>query len=133
MVSDRGLEKIIENIGFLDNKRLAERYSESTALFFPSLTESYGNPLLEAASFGLPALVADLPYAHDVMGDAAIYFNPTDVGSAINAIERLANPEVRRELSAKSLKRFKESPTWDEIARRYVDVLKASIGDTSSA
>jgi len=46
-----------------------QMYKASRALLFPSVIETLGLPMLEAAAFGLPVLVCDLPYAHDVIGN----------------------------------------------------------------
>lgn len=42
-------------------------YMAADALVFPSYIETYGLPLLEAASLGIPILAADLPYAREVL------------------------------------------------------------------
>ena len=55
-------------------------------MIFPSLCETLGLPLQEAMSAGLPVLAADLPYAREVCGDYASYFNPRDVDSIEKAI-----------------------------------------------
>jgi len=39
---------------------------------------------------GTPVVAADRPYAHDVCGDAAVYFDPLDPASLASAVARLA-------------------------------------------
>lgn len=77
--------------GLLDSKQMKKHYLTSDALFFPSLEESYGFPLVEAMSLGLYIISADLPYARWMCGDQAIYFNPTDPHSALEAIDECIN------------------------------------------
>jgi hypothetical protein len=60
-------------------------YETVDALLFLSLAESFGFPLLEAMWTGLPIICPDLPYAHVLCGDQAIYFNPHDVESLLAA------------------------------------------------
>jgi glycosyltransferase involved in cell wall biosynthesis len=43
-------------------------YESSDCLIFPSLLETWGLPITEAKTFGLPMLIADLPYAHETVG-----------------------------------------------------------------
>lgn len=38
-------------------------------MLFPSYIETFGLPLVEAASFGMPILAAEMDYAREVMGD----------------------------------------------------------------
>jgi glycosyltransferase involved in cell wall biosynthesis len=47
----------------------------SDMLVFPSLCESFGLPLVEAISVNKPIVAADLPYAHEVAKDCAVYFS----------------------------------------------------------
>lgn len=63
--------KLEENFifeGEMPFEHLMSYYKSMTALLFPSYIESFGLPLLEAANFGLPIIVSDLPYARDVVG-----------------------------------------------------------------
>jgi glycosyltransferase involved in cell wall biosynthesis len=61
------------------------------ALIFPSYIETLGLPLIEAASFGLPIIVADLPYSREVLdGYSGVkYLNYQDVGAWGDAIIEL--------------------------------------------
>ena len=67
----------IECIGYLNRDELFKHYA-SSVLLFPSYIETVGLPLLEAASLGMPIIVADCPYAHDVLEvyDNVSYFPP---------------------------------------------------------
>ena len=60
----------------LDAGALFEAYSLAAAVVLPSLAETVGLPLLEAASVGTPAIVADRPYAREVCADGAMFFDP---------------------------------------------------------
>lgn len=49
------------------HSELLSMYKASQCLLFPSVIETLGLPLLEAAAFGLPIIVVDLDYAHEVL------------------------------------------------------------------
>lgn len=55
--------------GVIPHSVLLSKYKAMKALVFPSCIESFGLPLLEAAASGIPIIVSDLPYAHDVVGE----------------------------------------------------------------
>lgn len=55
--------------GIIKHNNLLNYYKSATALVFPSSIETVGLPMLEAATFGLPVLTADVDYAHEVMKD----------------------------------------------------------------
>ena len=54
-------------MGHLTYETTLSLYKSATALLFPSTIETLGLPLIEAASFGLPVLAADVEYAHEVL------------------------------------------------------------------
>ncbi|MDR0865179.1 MAG: glycosyltransferase [Candidatus Symbiothrix sp.] len=57
----------INSLGFISQSEMSEMYASVDALLFPSYLETVGLPVLEAASFGLPILVADASYAREVL------------------------------------------------------------------
>jgi glycosyltransferase involved in cell wall biosynthesis len=79
----------IDTKGRLTLQKSNELYYQVDALIFPSLTESYGLPLIEAMVAGLPIVCSDLPYARCLCGNQAIYFHPTNPQSLMDAIEHL--------------------------------------------
>lgn len=54
-------------LGKISHSEVLALLREVNALVFPSYLETFGLPLLEAAMLGIPVIVADLPYAHDVI------------------------------------------------------------------
>jgi hypothetical protein len=77
------------NIIFLNeisHQEVLKYLNNSFALFFPSLRESYGIPLIEAMLLNKIIVCADLPYARWMCEENAIYFNPKSPSSAIIAI-----------------------------------------------
>jgi glycosyltransferase involved in cell wall biosynthesis len=47
---------------------MIELYAQSNCLLFPSRIETWGLPMSEAKSYGMPIIAADLPYAHEAIG-----------------------------------------------------------------
>ena len=58
----------IKMMGQISYSEVLDFYNHANALLFPSFLETFGLPLLEAASFGMPIIAADLPYSHEVLG-----------------------------------------------------------------
>jgi len=124
----QGLERMIINIGEIPQNELIKWYKISDALFYPSSLETFGNPLIEAMSFGLPIFVVDLPYAKAVCGDAALYFSNDsveDTAEKILAIKK--SEELRKELSSKSLQKFSQLPTWEQTVNRYLSIITSMV------
>jgi glycosyltransferase involved in cell wall biosynthesis len=77
---------LISNIGIVDKSLLNEIYKNTDFVIFPSLFESFGLGLIEAAQFKLPILAADCDYVKEVVVPS-LTFLPTDLLSIINALE----------------------------------------------
>jgi mannosylglucosylglycerate synthase len=76
---------------------IADLYALADALVFPSESEGFGIPLLEAALHRLPIVCSDIPTLRALAGDAATYVPANASGEAIaHAVERsLDRPEPR--------------------------------------
>lgn len=61
----------INYLGKISFNEVLGMYKEADALLFPSYIETLGLPLIEAASFGLPIIVADLPYSRELLRNYA--------------------------------------------------------------
>ena len=116
--------KVIVNIGELNQEELIQYYNNSTALFFPSSEETFGNGLIEGMFFRLPILVPDLSYARIICDNAGIYFKPDDLDSVFQLIKIIAtDKEFVNEQSLLSEQRFANFILTDE----WVDTLIAKI------
>lgn len=59
--------KNIESLGTIEYSQICQLYQSCDALVFPSYIETYGLPLIEAATYGMPIIAPDLPYAKEVL------------------------------------------------------------------
>jgi len=67
----------IRFIGRLNREQMAEEYRACDVVVFPSRLETWGLPITEAKSLNKPLLVADLPFAHETVGNySAVSFLP---------------------------------------------------------
>jgi glycosyltransferase involved in cell wall biosynthesis len=76
----------ILNVGIINKNELIKLYSQTEFLIFPSLTESFGLPLIESTMHGCKVISADLPYTYQVIKPTKT-FNPFDVKSITVAIK----------------------------------------------
>jgi len=117
-------EEGIEFLGHIDKSRLPEFYSRAEIFVFPSIRESFGHPIVEAMSCGVPILISNLSYAHEICGDAAVYFdpfNPKDIADKI--IKVLENDGLKADLRRKSIERAKRF-SWEKCFEETINVLK---------
>ena len=111
-------------VGRLNHTDCLLEYEKADALFFPSMLESYGLPLVEAMSIGLPVIAADLPYARLLCGDDGIYFDPESSENLIEACKELKSRllEGWRPDWSSSLRNIPK--TWKVVAERFLNELR---------
>lgn len=70
--------KCILTTGWISDEEMTDLFKNSACFVFPSLSEGFGIPLLEAFYYGVPILCSDNKIFPEIAKDAAIYFNPLD-------------------------------------------------------
>ncbi|MEO7998317.1 MAG: glycosyltransferase family 1 protein, partial [Gemmatimonadaceae bacterium] len=89
-------ERWLKYAGFVSDAELAQLYRRSTALVFPSLYEGFGLPVLEALQCGGRVVCANASSVPQVVGDAALMFEPHDVNGLVHQLTRILNDESLR-------------------------------------
>lgn len=92
---DAGVPNVVELPGLSDGQ-IATLLSGATALLFPSFAEGFGLPPAEAAALGTSVVVSDLPACREVLGDAAIYLDPSDGYRWTETVKGLAAGTIQR-------------------------------------
>ncbi|MEO6396943.1 MAG: glycosyltransferase family 1 protein, partial [Tepidiformaceae bacterium] len=88
--------------GHVPDADLPALYTGAIALLFPSETEGFGLPPLEAMACGTPAIVASTPAVVEASGGGAIVVSRRAPGEiAVRAAELASNPAVRAERAAR--------------------------------
>ena len=98
------VDDVVVNVERVSRTETKSLFKACDALFFPSLLETFGIPLVEAQDVGLPIYVADLDYAKTVCGDNAIFFNPSNV------------KDIFRKIQLAPISPIKQNTDWNSIA-----------------
>lgn len=115
-VKHRKLETRVHLEGYLPDEEVASLYRSAVALIFPSFSEGFGLPGLEAIACGAPVLASDIPVFHEVYDKAALYINPFDVNSCVKELKRLKNESTIRALQTASVEILKKY-SWNRMAK----------------
>jgi glycosyltransferase involved in cell wall biosynthesis len=111
--------------GFVAQEDLPALYRQAMMLVYPSLYEGFGLPPLEAMACGTPVITSDRTSLPEVVGEAALLVDPTDVEAIAAAMARLIdNVPLRQHLREAGIERASEL-TWRHTAQR----LLASLGN----
>ena len=104
----------VEARGHLPWPEVVDLMQRASALVFPSLYEGFGLPPLEAMACGCPVASSNSGALPEVVGDAALLFDPLDPHEIAAAIlDLLADPAPWRERGLARAQLF----SWDETAR----------------
>lgn len=91
-------------------------YAHSRFIVFPSLTEGFGLPIVEACGRGIPVLSSDHPVLREVGGEYCRYFSPQDSQSFIRVLEQADQEAVYGQMK-KALQEYR-AISWDQVAER---------------
>jgi glycosyltransferase involved in cell wall biosynthesis len=118
---DRGCAREIE---WRSYQGITELYSAADIFVFPSYTESFGHPLVEAMASGLPIVAADTPVNRELCSTAAIYFECFDARACADAIRRVArDPDLAARLRAAAILRSRDF-TWERHVKALISAFR---------
>jgi glycosyltransferase involved in cell wall biosynthesis len=110
---------------YVDEADLPALYSGADLFIMASLYEGFGLPPLEAMACGLPVVCSNASSLPEIVGEAALLFDPHSVEALADALERaLAEPDLRADLRNRGLLRARQF-TWDATARQTLAVYQS--------
>jgi glycosyltransferase involved in cell wall biosynthesis len=124
LLATRGLTDRVRFVGG-DDHDLARLYRAASALVYPSLFEGFGLPPLEAMAQGCPVVAARAGAMPEVLGDAAVFFDPTDVDDLSAALGQILTDHDRTEgLRSRGYSRA-ATFTWQRTVDTTLDAYRA--------
>ncbi|MFY9939057.1 MAG: glycosyltransferase family 1 protein [Silvibacterium sp.] len=110
----------------LSDDALAALYQIAEVFVFPSFSEGFGWPPLEAMACGCPTICSTAGSLREICGDASIFVNPADIADMANAIYRvLHEKDLRDELIAKGYAQAAKF-SWKSTANTFLELFQRS-------
>ena len=111
--------------GKVDHQLLSVLYPSSDIFLFPSVSETYGNVVVEAMASGLPCVVADGGGARDFItqGENGFKCIPNNAADYIRKIKMLLNSPALAQQFAKEGINFSSGFKWEHLAEIYFNDL----------
>lgn len=124
-----GLHDDVIVLGYLPYDDLPRLYNLARVMVFPSLFEGFGFPLVEAMACGCPVACSNVTSIPEVVGDAAVTFDPGSVEDMAEKIWGLWRDDaVRQESISRGLDRVSLF-SWENMARQTIQVYEKVLGN----
>jgi len=125
-VQQKGIQGVVFT-DFVSEGQLRWLYENCAAYVFPSLSEGFGLPGLEAMVHGAPVVSSNATCLPEIYGDAAHYFDPLNIQSMADAInEVLTDKNLRSELVQRGGQQAHRY-SWQKMAEQTQAIYEAAL------
>jgi glycosyltransferase involved in cell wall biosynthesis len=104
-------------------EQLIRLYRSAEGLVYPSLYEGFGLPPLEAMASGCPVAASTGGSIPEIVGNAAVLFDPRDTEALLQSMKRLLDPFVADRLRKTAAERI-QLFNWDRVAAQTLEVYR---------
>jgi glycosyltransferase involved in cell wall biosynthesis len=116
-----GVEDRLIITGYVPNENLSILYKLAECFVFPSLSEGFGLPGLEAMASDCPLIASDTKVFKEIYGDAALYFDPRKPSDLTKKINRVLNDTSLKTKLVKKGRKQADKYSWEKTT---VETLK---------
>ena len=125
MVSKLNLKNNVIFLGRISNSEFVTQYAKAGIAVIPSLYEGFGLPAGEAMACAIPVISTTGGALPEVVGDAGILVPPKNAYALEKAILHIFdNPQKAEILGKKGLQRVHKFFTWENAAKKTVDIYR---------
>lgn len=125
-VKEQGINGVLFT-GFVSEGELKWLYEHTAAYIFPSLSEGFGLPGLEAMMHGAPVVSSKATCLPEIYKDAVLYFDPLDTDDMVQKIsDVLRDPGLQKSLSSKG-EQLAKTYSWKRMAQQTLDVYEKAL------
>lgn len=126
LAKELGIDERLIEIVNPNNLELEAIYNQAFVLLFPSLSEGFGWPIIEAQSCRLPVVLSDIEPCMSIAADSGIVCSLEDEDTFVQAVERLLESPYRKDIIEKgneNVRRFDTSIELEAIVSLYKELL----------
>lgn len=125
-VESRGLKNVIFT-DYITDGQLKWLYNHTSAYVFPSLSEGFGLPALEAMIHSAPVASSNATCLPEVYQDAALYFDPYREGEMASTIAHIIDNDSEQKRLIKKGTALAKQYSWKKMAKETLDVYNEAL------
>lgn len=127
LATREGVADHVHFLGRVGMPLLGQLYRASRVVFYPSLAETFGKPVVEGMRSGVPVVAADATCLPEILAEAGLLADPRDEDAMATALHQAATDEaLRAELIARGRTRS-TAFTWDATALGTLAACEAAV------
>ncbi|MSR38308.1 MAG: glycosyltransferase family 1 protein [Planctomycetes bacterium] len=116
-----GVTDRIEFCGVISEEAKRDYYENCSALLFPSLSEGFGLPVIEAMSLGKPVFISNRTSLPEIGGREAYYFTDFDSETLISTFAAGMKDYKNDRDKPTRIKAWASQFTWEKAAAQYLE------------
>ncbi len=117
-IASLGVGDCVISLPAVSDELLAEAYAGAKLFVYPSFSEGFGFPPLEAMSLGCPVLASRIPATREVCLDAPLYFEPEEQNSFNRELLRAIDDEAARQQSVRRGTEVANQYSWEKCGQQ---------------
>lgn len=122
LVRSMGLRNRVLFFHSVPDGQLKYLYSHAQALVFPSKSEGFGLPILEASYFGCPLVLSAIPSFTEIAVPHTLFFDPYNTTSVIHALQKSVSVKRTSYPTA-----YKEKFSFETMAKKTLAIYNTSV------
>ncbi|HSP54343.1 MAG TPA: glycosyltransferase family 1 protein [Dehalococcoidia bacterium] len=111
----------------LDESSIRAVYRGADAFVFPTLSEGFGLPPLQALACSVPVIASDIPVMREILGDAACYVDPYSVDDMARALNSITSDHALRCRLATGGPKRAAAFSWEAAGRSTLEVYRSVV------
>ncbi len=124
---DKGIKNVVFT-GFTSEGQLRWLYENAKVYAFPSLSEGFGLPGLEAMMHECPVAASNATCLPEVYKDGAAYFDPLNIDEMAQVLGKVIDDPVYAKQLVEKGRQVAAGYSWQRMAKQTLEVYKKAIG-----
>lgn len=113
--------------GQAQDDELANLYTHALALVFPSLSEGFGLPVLEAMAYGCLVIATDIPVFKEICKECCLYVDPSNTSSIALIMKKVYTDKKMFQLLIKKGVERSKLFSWETMAKKTHNIYESCL------